>query len=232
MPTAEALRPPPGTRARSVVLVDDHPMVRERIALLIGDEDDLEVVGVAGGACAARKLLAVALPDVLVLDLSLGDAYGIEFIKELRQLHPKLKILVCSMHDQSVYAERALRAGAKGYVTKQEATREVLTALRRVLAGGVYLSEEMGQAILGRVAGGGAGGADAKGSTIDALTDRELEVFQLIGAGRSVAEIAKLLHISVKTVEAHREHMKPKLGVKNAAELLRLAVQMTVRGEA
>ena len=214
------------------MLVDGHPMTRERLALLIDDEDDLEVVGAAGGAGEARGLLAERLPDVLVLDLSLGDAYGIEFIKELRQLHPKLRILVCSMHDQSVYAERALRAGAKGYVTKQEATKWVLLALRRILGGGVYLSEEMSQAVLGRVTGGGRGGAAAEGATLDALTDRELEVFQLIGAGKPVARIAKLLHISPKTVGAHREHVKTELGVKTAAELLRLAVQMTVRGEA
>lgn len=230
--TADASTTEPAAVRRSVMLVDDHPVVRERLGMLIGDEEDFVVIAEAGGARSARKLLAERLPDVLVLDLSLGDAYGIEFIKELRQLYPKLNILVCSMHDQSVYAERALRAGAKGYVTKQEATKNVLIALRRILDGGVYLGEEMSQAILSRVAGGGKGGRDAEGSTIDALTDRELEVFQLIGAGKPVAEIAKLLYISPKTVEAHREHMKSKLGVKTAAELLRLAVQMTIRGEA
>lgn len=214
-----------------VMIVDDHPMVRERLAMLIEDEEDLEVMAEADGAGTARKRLAEGLPDVLVLDLSLGDAYGIEFVKELQQLHPSLRILVCSMHDQSVYAERALRAGARGYVTKKQASRTVLIALRRVLAGEVYLSEEMSQAILNRVARGKSGGDAAAGSTLDPLTDRELEVFQLVGAGHEVARIAKLLHISPKTVEAHRDHIRKKLGLKNAAELLRLAVQMTVRGE-
>lgn len=211
--------------AKKVLLVDDHPIVRERLAELINDEPDLVVCGEADDAQSTLAAIKRQPPDVAIIDLSLKDTYGIELIKDLGKRYPKLPTLVLSMHDETVYAERALRAGAKGYVTKQEATQQVLKALRKVLAGGIYFSEPMAEAVLGRVAGIGP---TASGSPVDKLSDRELEVFHLLGEGKAVREIAELLFISPKTVEAHRENIKKKLKFKTSAELLRYAIQTTL----
>jgi len=161
-------------------------------------------------------------PDIAIVDITLKDTYGIELIKQLKELYPKLPVLVLSMHDESLYGERALRAGARGYLTKQEATKKVIDAIRRVLAGDVYVSEKLAATLLRKVAGVKS---DGGGTPVDVLTDRELEVFQLLGEGKAVREIADSLFVSVKTVEAHREHIKQKLKLKTSAELLRYAIE-------
>ena len=209
-----------------VLVVDDHPIVRERLAELINREPDLLVCGEAEDAIQAMERAAAVSPDIAIVDISLKDTYGIELIKQLKAGYPSLPVLVLSMHDESLYAERALRAGAKGYITKQEATKQILTAIRRVLNGGVYVSEKLADLILQRVSGGPRGTA---GSPAERLSDRELEVFQLLGEGMPVKQIAKNLHVSVKTIETHREHIKDKLGFKTSSELLRYAIENAVQ---
>ena len=210
-----------------VLVVDDHPLVRERVAELINEEPDLVVCGEAEHARQAMEAVATCVPDVAVDDVTLKDSYGIELIKQLKELYPDLPTLVLSMHDESMYGERALRAGARGYLTKQEATKKVVDAIRRVLRGDIYVSEKLAASLVRKAAGGnsGAGG----GSPTDVLTERELEVFQLLGQGLTVREVADRLSISAKTVEAHREHIKQKLNFKTSSELLRFAIQYTLQ---
>jgi DNA-binding NarL/FixJ family response regulator len=209
---------------RKVLIVDDHPLVRERLGELINQEEDLVVCGEAEDGQGALEAVESAQPDIAIVDISLKDTYGIELIKDLKLRHPKLPVLVLSMHEESMYGERALRAGAKGYLNKQEATKKVILALRQVLAGQIFVSETMAAGLLQKVAGGRAPVAEG-GSPIDVLTDRELEIFQLLGQGKSARDIANTLHISVKTVEAHREHIKQKLNFKTSNELLRYAIE-------
>src|SRR5687767_3863234 len=192
---------------KKVLLVDDHPIVRERLGELIAHEEDLEVCGEAEDARGALQAAEASKPDIAIVDISLKDSYGIELIKDLKERHPDLPVLVVSMHEESMYAERALRAGAKGYLNKQEATKKVIPAIRQVLAGQVFVSDAMAAGLLQKVATGRAS-ATQGGKPIDVLTDRELEIFQLLGEGKSAREIGKTLKISVKTVEAHREHIK------------------------
>jgi DNA-binding NarL/FixJ family response regulator len=207
-----------------VLVVDDHPIVRERLAELINRELDLVVCGEAEDGHGALEAAESLFPDVAIVDISLKDTYGIELIKDLKTRQPELPVLVLSMHEESMYAERALRAGARGYLNKQEATKKVIPALRQVLAGQVFVSEAMAAGILQKVAGGRAAVAEG-GTPIDVLTDRELEIFQLLGQGKSARDIGSVLHISVKTVEAHREHIKQKLNFKTSNELLRYAIE-------
>jgi DNA-binding NarL/FixJ family response regulator len=209
-----------------VLVVDDHPLVRERVAELINQEPDLAVCGEAEDANGALAAVKQHSPDVAIIDITLKDTYGIELIKQLKNLYPKLPILVLSMHDESLYGERALRAGAKGYLTKQEASKKVVDALRRVLRGEIYVSEKLSGTLVQRVAGNKSAEG---GSPVDVLSDRELEVFQLLGQGLTVREVAERLFISVKTVEAHREHIKQRLNFKSSAELLRFAIQYTLQ---
>jgi DNA-binding NarL/FixJ family response regulator len=209
-----------------LLLVDDHPIVRERLAELIAQESDLSVCGEAEDANEAIKAARELRPDLAIVDITLKDTYGIELIKHLKEILPKLPVLVLSMHDESLYGERALRAGAKGYLTKQEATKNVIPAIRRILAGEIFVSEKMAATILQRVAGGKPAGGE---SPTDVLSDRELEVFQLLGQGLPVRQIAENLFVSVKTVEAHREHIKQKMNFKSSAELLRYAIQFTMK---
>jgi DNA-binding NarL/FixJ family response regulator len=183
-------------------------------------------MGTAEGVRDAMAAIARDEPDVAVVDLSLKDGYGVELVRDLKLRHPRLPVLVLSMHDESVYAERALRAGARGYVTKQEATRVILTAIRKVLEGNVYVSPDMASQLIGRV----AGSPGSSGQPLDKLTNRELEVFHLLGAGKTVQQIADALYISPKTVEAHREHIKEKLGFRSSNELLRYALQQSLHG--
>jgi DNA-binding NarL/FixJ family response regulator len=204
--------------------VDDHPIVRERLAELINQEPDLTVCGEADDSRGALKAVESLRPDLAIVDISLKDTYGIELIKQLKDLYPKFPMLVLSMHDESLYGERALRAGARGYLNKQEASKRVITAIRRILAGDIFVSDKMAATILQKMAGGAPGG----GSPTDVLTDRELEVFQLLGQGLGVKEIAQNLFISVKTVEAHREHIKQKMKFKDSNELLRFAFRFTL----
>jgi DNA-binding NarL/FixJ family response regulator len=204
-----------------VLLVDDHPIVREGLTARIESEGDLTVCATAESAQEAMRKLPEANPDLVVTDLSLSGKPGLELIKEIRAARPTLPILVLSIHDEDLWAERVIRAGAQGYVMKAQATDKVMDAIRRVLAGGLWLSERMNATLLGRIAQGRSPGA---ASPLAGLSDRELEVFQMIGQGLSMKEIAAHLYLSAKTVEVHREHIKEKLGLKSSAELLRYAV--------
>jgi DNA-binding NarL/FixJ family response regulator len=223
MPSKNAAIPKAAAR---ILLVDDHPIVRERLAELINQQPDLAVCGEAEDANAAVKAAQSLRPDLAILDITLKDTYGIELIKHLKTVLPKLPILVLSMHDESLYGERALRAGASGYLTKQQATKHVIEAIRRVLAGDIYASETLSRLLVQKMAGGMPGG----GSPTDALSDRELEIFQLLGQGMSLDRIADSLFVSVKTVEAHREHIKQKMKFKSSAELLRYAMEFAMKG--
>ena len=211
---------------KKLLIVDDHPLVRERVAELINQEPDLLVCGEASDANEALAAAKSLAPDMAIIDITLKDTYGIELVKQLKELYPKLPILVLSMHEESMYGERALRAGAKGYLTKQEASKKIIDAIRRIMRGEIYVSEKLSAALLQKVAGVKTEGG---GSPIDLLTDRELEVFQLLGQGLAVREVAERLFVSVKTVEAHREHIKQKLKFKTSSELLRFAIQYTLQ---
>jgi DNA-binding NarL/FixJ family response regulator len=201
-----------------VLIVDDHPIVRQGLTQLIAQASDLEVCGEAADAATAVLAIDELHPDVAVVDLMLKESSGIELIKDIKSRCPDVRVLVISMHDEAVYAERALRAGAHGYIMKEEATHKVLTAIRRVLAGDVYVSDEMVGRILRRMVGGN------QSDGIDRLSDRELEVFQWIGRGLSVGEIADRLKVSPKTIESYRSHIKEKLSLATANEVLRVAV--------
>jgi DNA-binding NarL/FixJ family response regulator len=205
-----------------VVIVDDHPLLRKGVGQLIDNERDLMVVGEAEDAAKALTMIENSKPDVALIDISLGGASGIELLKNIKARFPRLQVLVLSMHDESVYAHRALRAGASGYIMKQEATEKVLTALRKVLRGEVYLSERLGTRMLNTLVGGRS---SAAASPIEALSDRELEVFSLIGQGHGTRPIAEKLHLSVKTIESHRAHIKDKLNLQTATELVHHAIQ-------
>jgi DNA-binding NarL/FixJ family response regulator len=210
-----------GQRKR-ILLVDDHPIVREGLAELINRSGDLTACGEVGDAGEALQALEALRPDLAIVDISLGGVDGLELIKQARARWPSLPILVLSMHGEELYAQRVLRAGARGYIMKQEATRGVLTAIRQVLMGDVYLSPTM-QAHLLRHA---VGGESQRGRLpIDTLTDRELAVLELIGGGRSTREIAQELKLSIKTIESYRDHIKRKLNLHSATRLIQYAVQ-------
>ena len=204
-----------------VLLVDDHPILRKGLAQMINMESDLTVCGEAEEAGKAFELVGTLQPDVAVVDISLKTGNGIELVKNIKARYPELPILVLSMHDESLYAERALRAGSLGYIMKEEATEQVLVAIRRVLKGEIFLSEKMKSRMLQQLTTGGRNKVVV--SPIENLTDRELEVFRLIGEGRSTRQIAAELHLSVRTVEAYREYIKSKLNLKNATELVQHA---------
>jgi len=209
------------TAKQKVFIVDDHPIVRQGIAQMINQESDLETCGEATSVQEALTWLEKHPADVLLVDISLEGVSGIDLIKTLKAHNFTLPSLVISMHDETLYAERALRAGARGYVMKQEATESMLTAIRQVLQGNIYLSERMKSKVLERLCNGDEGAL----SPIDLLSDRELEVFRLIGEGYSTSRVATELNRSVKTVESHRARLKTKLGLKTATELTRFAVQ-------
>jgi len=206
-----------------VFLVDDHPVVRQGIAMLIDQEADMCVCGEADNAETAVRMINEQKPDLAIVDLSLKNSSGLELIKDLQVRDPQVKVLVLSMHDEAFYAERVLRAGARGYMTKDEGTEKVVEGIRMLLNGEVYVSDRVASKMIGKL----IGGRGASWSKIDGLTDRELEVFELIGTGLGTREIAGKLHVSIKTIESHREHMKEKLGIANATELLKYAVQWT-----
>jgi DNA-binding NarL/FixJ family response regulator len=208
-----------------VFLVDDHPIVRQGLALLIDREADLCVCGEADGGSGVLQTIAELRPNIVVLDISLNGPDGIDILKTLRMREPALPVLVLSMHDEVTYAERALRAGANGYIMKQEATERVLVAIRRILRGEVYLSDRLTSRMLQNFVGGSAPSAD---SPVSSLSDRELEVFRLIGEGHATRQIADELHISIKTVESYQAHIKEKLALRNARELVQHAIQWSV----
>jgi len=222
---SQAHSPPKAHKSR-LFLVEDHPVTREGFAQLIDYQADLQVCGQAGTAAKAMVGVETLKPNLVIVDLSLADSNGLELIKNLRSRFSSLPVLVLSTHDESLYAERALRAGAKGYVMKQAPTSEVMSAIREVLAGRLYVCEPMRAKLVHKQL---HGSSLHRGSEIDALSDRELEVFELIGAGRSTHRIAAELHVSVSTIETHRAHLKEKLGLKNATELVHRAIEWVNR---
>jgi DNA-binding NarL/FixJ family response regulator len=213
------------TKQSRVIVVDDHPIVRQGLAQMINREPDLLVCGEAEEARSALQLISSLQPDIVVIDISLNGPGGLEILKTIRQTDPKLRVLILSMHDEMVYAERSLRAGANGYIMKQEATELVLVALRRILGGEVYVSNRVANRMLRQLVGGAA---TAGKSTVDDLTDRELEVFRLIGEGHGTRQISDELHLSVKTVETYQSHIKEKMGLRNARELVQYAIQWVI----
>jgi DNA-binding NarL/FixJ family response regulator len=203
-----------------VLLVDDHPILRAGLGRLINQEADMMICGEAEDGPTAFDLVGTLNPDIAVIDISLKGSNGIELVKNLKARYPELPTMVLSMHDESLYAERALRAGSLGYIMKEEAIGQVLVAIRKVLQGEIFLSEKMKSKMLQQMA---SGRGKVVTSPIEQLTDRELEVFRLIGEGCSTRQIAGQLHLSVRTVEAYREYIKSKLSLKNATELVQHA---------
>jgi DNA-binding NarL/FixJ family response regulator len=207
---------------KRVLLVDDHPIVRQGLAQLINQETEIGVCGQAEDAHKALEAIGTLKPDIAIVDISLKTISGIELIKNIKIQYPQLPVLVLSMHDESLYAERALRAGAKGYIMKREVPEKLLGAIHRILRGEMYVSDKMGVKIFHHFVDGPP---EAGGSSLDRLSDRELEVFQLIGKGRGTRQIAEALHLSIKTIESYREHIKKKLLLKSGSELVQHAVQ-------
>ena len=212
-------------RKHRILVVDDHPIVRQGLALLINQEADLVVCGEAEEATGAMHVLASSHPDILIVDISLNGPDGIDLLKNIRSIHPTLPVLILSMHDESIYAERALRAGANGYIMKQEATEKVLVALRRILGGEIYVSDRIANKMLKHYI---TGSGTLRNSSIADLSDRELEVFRLIGEGHGTRQIAEELHLSVKTVESYQAHIKEKLSLRSARELMQHAIQWSM----
>lgn len=204
-----------------VLLVDDHPMMRDGLAQLIAGESDLEICGEAGDAAQALEVAGARQPELVLTDISLPDKNGLELTKDILAMHPTTLVLVISMHDEALYAGRVLRAGARGYIMKQEGGKKILQAIRAVLGGQISVSEKMAASLLETL----SGRRTAAGSLVETLTDRELEVFQHIGRGLETKQIAAALHVSPKTVEAHRANIKSKLNITSHAELIRQAVR-------
>jgi DNA-binding NarL/FixJ family response regulator len=211
-----------------VIIVDDHPLVRHGLAKLINQEKDMEVCGEASGATDALELFTHQKADVAVIDLSLKDGDGLALIEHIRENHPSIKVLVSSMHDETLFAERVLHAGAKGYINKQEATTELIDAIRTILKGKIHLSTEMADRMLIQI-------TDIERATetepTERLSTRELEVFQMIGKGYATRQISEELQLSIKTIETHRASIKRKLNLETAAELTRRAVQWDLERE-
>lgn len=213
--------PAPSTAgAKRVLVVDDHPMTRHGVASLLRQQPGLQVCGEVDSARAALAAVRAEPPDLVVVDLSLGERSGLELIKDLHALHPEIPVLVFSMHYESLYAERALRAGARGYLMKSEGAAPLIAAVRAVLQGKVYLSEAMRDRAVHRFS---RGAAQSPRENASLLSDRELEIFELIGRAQSTRQIARRLRVSVSTVETHRSHIKEKLGLNNATELVHAA---------
>lgn len=202
-----------------ILVVDDHPIVRLGIRQMISAEPRLSICGEAESVNAALQLVKSSKPDLAIVDLSLQDGHGLELIRAMHEVAPNLLVLVLSMHDETLFAERALRAGARGYIMKQEAIEGLVHAIERILAGRVYVSERMSQSILERI----SHKASAPAGHLGNLTDRELEVFEMIGRGLSTATIADRLKVSVKTIETYRSNIKTKLDLKDGADLIRYA---------
>ncbi len=215
---------PPVTEMRQhrIFVVDDHPLVREGLTNLINGQTDLLVCGEAEDSAGAIAGIAGARPDVALIDISLKNESGLELVKNLDSQFPLVALVVLSMHDEALYAERALRAGARGYVMKRETSKSVLTCIRRVLQGGVYVSERVVNSMARRFS---ASPKTPQASPVDRLSDRELEIFRLLGQGRTTSEIAEDLHLSLKTVQAYCARAKEKFGVSSLGELLRAAIR-------
>jgi DNA-binding NarL/FixJ family response regulator len=214
-----------GIEKKRIVIVDDHAIVRQGLAELINDQPDLIACGEADSPPAAMKVIAETKPDAAIIDLSLAGGDGIELCRQIHERWPAIPLLVLSMHDESLYAERVLRAGAMGYVMKQEPQEKVMAAIRRVLGGETYLSEKMAAKLLRSF----SGRANTDTAPLERLSDRELQIFRLIGEGRNVKDIAEALFLSPKTVETHKEHIKQKLDLQSSNDLLRYAIEVRVR---
>jgi DNA-binding NarL/FixJ family response regulator len=212
------------SRKSRVFVVDDHPLVREGLGTLINQQNDLAVCGTAEDAVSALPAIAVSRPHIALIDISLKNTSGLELIKDLKIQQPAVAVIVVSMHDEMLYAERALRAGARGYVMKRETTKNVLTAIRRVLEGGVYLSDNVVTRIADRLAGQHQR-ESASAERVEQLSDRELAIFRLLGRGLTTSKIAEELHINLKTVQAYCARAKEKLGLTTAIELRRAATR-------
>ena len=213
---------------RRVLIVDDHPLMRQGLAQLINQQPDLAICGEAEDVPQALRQTSELNPDVVIVDLSLRGSDGIELIRCLHLQHAQLPVLVLSMHDETIYAERALRAGARGYIMKQEATNQVLSAVRCVLAGEIHVSQQVSSRIVqGMVGGSGS----SQRSPVDRFSDRELEVFRKIGRGAATREIAAELHLSVKTIETYCAHIKEKLRLRSQRELVQHAIQWIMQNE-
>jgi DNA-binding NarL/FixJ family response regulator len=210
--------------AKRIVIVDDHPLFRKGLEQLIHSDGAFAVCGEAGNAAESMDVIRKLNPDLAIVDLSLPGANGIELIKNIRAEFPNLPILVLSMHDESLYGLRALRAGANGYVMKHEAMANVVQAIHEVFSGRPYLSPAMAAQVITKFA---KKSSEGESDAVDRLSDRELEILELIGKGTEIRQIANLLHLSPKTVETHRAHIKEKLQLKNAREVARFAVQWT-----
>ena len=210
----------PGNKQK-IFLVDDHPLVREWLTNLINQQPDLAVCGEAESAPAALSAMAGTQASLVIVDINLANSSGIELIKDLKELHPEVPVLVLSMHDESLYAERVFRAGARGYVNKRETAQKVIAAIRRVLEGKLYIGEKVAEILATR----SLRGQTADRSAIELLSDRELEVFDKLGQGVGTRQIAVDLHVSVKTVQEYCARIKDKLHLNNATELLREAVR-------
>jgi DNA-binding NarL/FixJ family response regulator len=224
MPPPSSPPPPPKKR---VLLVDDHPVFRAGLAGLVNMEPDLAVCGEASNATEALDLTTATTPDLVLLDMSLPGKSGLELLKDLRAAHPSLPVLIVSMHDETLYAERIIRAGGRGYLMKQEGPEKMLQAIRKVLAGGMAVSERMAGIILDAIAARQASQTFPPNGigSVSTLTDREFEIYRLIGQGKEPQEVARLLHLSIKTVDTHRAHIKRKLGLKNYTELVHHATR-------
>jgi DNA-binding NarL/FixJ family response regulator len=209
------------TTRKRLLILDDHPMMREGLAQLINNENDLTVCGEAGTGQEALDLIAKQKPDLVLADISLPDKSGLEVIKEIQTFNPGLEVLVISMHEESLYAQRVLRAGARGYIMKQEGGKKLMEAIRRVLGGQIYVSEKVSSTLLESF----STPIGKTKSPIEQLSDREFEVLQLLGQGKGTGEIATHLRLSVKTVDAHRANIKRKLNLQTGSELVRYAVR-------
>ncbi len=205
-----------------ILIVDDHPIVRQGLAELINHEGDLVVCGQAEDSHGAMKAIRELNPNMAIIDISLKETSGLELIKDIHSQHADVPVLALSMHDETLYAERALRAGAMGYIMKQEATENVIGAVRKILGGEIYVSDRMAGRMVRKLV---TGQTETSTSQVDSLSDRELEVFHLIGKGHGTRQISERLHLSVKTIETYRAHIKEKLNLADAAELLQYAIQ-------
>ncbi|HEX3797405.1 MAG TPA: response regulator transcription factor [Verrucomicrobiae bacterium] len=208
-----------------ILIVDDHPLVRLSLREVIKRESDLFVCGEAEDREQALELVASAKPHLAIVDLTLKSSNGMDLIKDLRDRFPKVQILVLSMHDEALHAERAIRAGARGYITKQEATKKIMVAIRQVLSGEIYWSERAAAQVASKIA---RATRAATTSSVDTLADRELQVFELIGAGQSTRQIAAALHIDVSTVETYRARIKEKLNLDDSLALLQFAIRWNI----
>ena len=232
-PAPDKTTPPASTKSssakHSIFIVDDHPLVCEAIAGLINQQTDLTVCGSAGEYRVAMQSIDAARPEIVVVDISLGGKSGIDLIKDLKAVHPKILTIVFSMHDESLYAPRALQAGARGYIMKSEPPEKIVEGIRQMLAGKIVLSDPMRDHLMTQLVGGKA--ATAIASPLESLSDRELTVFELIGQGLGSSQIAKKISLSIHTVQSYRERIKEKLNLRHAAELIQHAVQWIQSGK-